>query len=62
MHHQSNRKFNLFPILPASPIKHLEDVAVCGKQAKVLNVDSETESQLFESGSLAELLFLLSDG
>ena len=52
-------KINLFSILPASPVEHLQDVAIVAEKAKVLKIHSEAKRQLFEFGSLAQLALLL---
>ena len=51
-------KINLFSILPASPVEHLQDVAIVAEKAKVLKIHSEAKSQLLEFGSLAQLALL----
>ena len=51
-------KVHLFPISPASTIKHLEDVAVGPEQPKVFQVEPEAESQLLEFPPLVELALL----
>ena len=56
--HRQNMKVHLFPISPASTIKHLEDVAVGSEQPKVFQVEPEAESQLLEFPPLAELALL----
>ena len=56
--HRLYIKVHLFPIPPASTIKHLEDVAVGSEQPKVFQVEPEAESQFLEFSPLAELALL----
>ena len=49
---------NLFSILPPSPVHHLQDEAVSAKQSKILQIDPEAKSELFETAPLAQLAFL----
>ena len=43
-HFSSIKHQNLFSILPASPIQHLQDEAVGAKESKELQIDSEAKS------------------
>ena len=53
---------NLFPILPASPVKHIQNGTVGAKKSKVLQVDSEANSYLLEFGPFTKLTLLKREG